>query len=290
MAAASRDQKLPQSQEVFISYSRKDKEFVRRLDEELKRRDREAWVDWQGIPPGDTWEKTIYGAIEATNTFIFVLTPDSIASEVCGREIAHAAANNKRLVPIVHHDVAPDRVPRSLRELNWIFFRDSDDFDEATDKLISALDTDLNWVRAHTRLLTRAIEWDGNGRNNSFVLRGEDLRSAERWLAEAGAQKERQPTTLQTEYIIASRKAAARRQRFTLGAVSLGFVVAIALAIVAFFAEAKAKKQTQVAVTATKKTSEVASRGDVSLARYVEEGGKNGQALAYLAQALRLIP
>ena len=112
-------------------------------------------------------------------------------------------------------------------ELNWIFCRDSDDFEEATDTLIRALDTDLKWVRAHTRLLTRAIEWDANGRNNSFVLRGEDLRSAEQWLAEAGAQKERQPTALQTEYIIASRKAAARRQRITLGAVTFGLLVAI---------------------------------------------------------------
>src|SRR5205814_10676499 len=112
------DQQIPRSQEVFISYSRKDKEFVRRLDEELKRRGREAWVDWEGIPPGDTWEKTIYGAIEATHTFIFVLTLDSIGSEVCGKEIAHAAANNKRLVPIGHRDVAGDRVSKSLLELN----------------------------------------------------------------------------------------------------------------------------------------------------------------------------
>ena len=42
--------------------------------------------------------------------------------------------------------------------------------------LISALDTDLDLVRAHTRLLTRAIEWNANGKNNSFVLRGDDLR------------------------------------------------------------------------------------------------------------------
>jgi WD40 repeat protein len=235
MPAPPGDQQVPRPQEVFISYSRKDKEFVRRLDEELKRREREAWVDWEGIPPGDKWEKTIYGAIEATHTFIFVLTPDSVASEVCGKEIAHAAANNKRLVPIVHRDVPADRVPKSLGELNWIFFRASDDFEEAADTLIRALDTDLSWVRAHTRLLTRAIEWDANGRNNSFVLRGDDLRSAERWLAEAGAQKERQPTTLQTEYIIASRKAAARRQRITLGAVSFGLVIALVLAALAFY-------------------------------------------------------
>jgi|SRR6187551_3655430 len=93
MPAASPDQQAPRSQEVFISDSRKDKEFVRRLDEELKRRDREAWVDWEGIPPGDTWEKTIYSAIEDTDTFVFVLTPDSVASEVCGREIAHVQSD-----------------------------------------------------------------------------------------------------------------------------------------------------------------------------------------------------
>src|SRR5438552_6209847 len=290
MPAAPGDQQAPRPQEVFVSYSRNDKEFVRRLDEELKRRDREAWVDWEGIPPGDTWEKTIYGAIEATHTFIFVLTPDSIASEICGKEIAHAAANNKRLVPIVYRDVAADNVPKSLGELNWIFYRDSDDFEEATDTLIRALDTDLKWVRVHTRLLTRAIEWNTNGRNNSFLLRGEDLRSAERWLAEAGTQKERQPTALQTEYIIASRKAAARRQRITLGAVTFGFVIAIVLAVVAFFAEARAKDQTKVAVAAKKRTSEIASRGSVSLARYSKEGGKNAQALAQLGQALQLNP
>src|SRR4029077_21197913 len=100
--------------------------------------------------------------------------------------------------------------------------------------LISAFDTDLEWVHAHTRLLTRAIEWENKGKNNSFVLRGEDLRSAERWLAEAGAQKERQPTALQTEYILGSRKAAARRQRIVSGAVTFALIVSVVLTIIAF--------------------------------------------------------
>ena len=119
-----------------------------------------------------------------------------------------------------------------------------------TDTLIRALDTDLKWVRAHTRLLTRAIEWDANGRNNSFVLRGEDLRAAEQWLAQAGAQKERQPTALQTEYIIASRKAAARRQRITLGAVTFGLIVAIVLAVVAFKQRNIAEERGRISRTA----------------------------------------
>ena len=178
--------------EVFISYSRKDKDFVRRLDEALKSRGREAWVDWEDIRPTEEWMEAIYSAIEGADTFVFVLTPDSVASVVCGREIAHAAANNKRMVPIVARDVNADTVPEALAKLNWIFFRDGDDFGKATDTLISALDTDLKWVHEHTRLLTRAVEWNAHGRNNSFVLRGDDLRSAERWLAEAGAEKERQ--------------------------------------------------------------------------------------------------
>ena len=276
--------------DIFISYARENRDFVHRLDESLKSRGREAWVDWEGIRPTEEFMQAIYGAIEAADTFVFVLTPDSVASVVCGHEIAHAAAHNKRMVPIVAREVNADNVPEPLAKLNWIFCRESDDFEKATDILISALDTDLKWVHAHTRLLTRAIEWNANGRNNSFVLRGDDLRLAEQWLAEAGAEKDRQPTALQTEYIIAGRKAAARRQRITLGAVTFAFVIAVVLAVLAFFAEAKAKNQTQVAVAATKKTSEIASRGNVSLARYSKEGGKNAQALAQLAQALRLNP
>jgi tetratricopeptide (TPR) repeat protein len=248
--------------DIFISYSRKDKDFVRRLDESLKSRGREAWVDWEDIRPTEEWMQAIYAAIEGADTFVFVLTPDSVASVVCGHEIAHAAANNKRMVPIVARDVNVDAVPEALAKLNWIFFRESGDFEKATDTLISALDTDLKWVHEHTRLLTSAIDWDANGRNNSFVLRGDELRLAERWLAEAGAQKERQPTTLQTEYIIASRKAATRRQRITLGAVTFGFVVAIVLAIVALIKAKEADRQKHEAVKQEAKALAGRNRAD----------------------------
>jgi hypothetical protein len=72
MPPAPGDQQVPRPQEVFISSSRKDKEFVRRLNRELKRRDREAWVDWEGFRP-ETHGKNVW-AIEASHTFIFMLT------------------------------------------------------------------------------------------------------------------------------------------------------------------------------------------------------------------------
>ncbi len=257
MPAAPGDQQVPRPQEVFISYSRKDTDFVRRLDEALKSRGREAWVDWEDIRPTEEWMQAIYAAIDGADTFIFVLTPDSVTSAVCGREIAHAAAHNKRMVPIVARELNTGTAPEALAKLNYIFFRESDDFEKATDTLINALDTDLEWVRGHTRLLTRAIEWESKGKNKSFVLRGDDLRTAERWLAVASTNKEPKPTALQTEYIIASRKAATRRQQITLGAVTLGFVVAIVLAIVAFFARQEAVNQKGKAIAGRSRADDV---------------------------------
>ncbi len=157
--------------EIFISYARENRDFVHRLDESLKSRGREAWVDWEGIRPTEEFMQAIYGAIEAADTFVFVITPDSVASVVCGREIEHAAAHNKRMVPIVAQDVEAAAVPEPLAKLNWIFCCANDDFENATDILISALETDLKWVHAHTRLLTRAIEWNANGKNTRIKQR-----------------------------------------------------------------------------------------------------------------------
>src|ERR1700756_1399988 len=97
--------------EIFISYARENRDFVHRLDESLKSRGREAWVDWEGIRPTEEFMEAIYGAFEAADTFVFIIPPESVASVVCAREIAHAAAHNKRMVPIVAKDVDPAAVP-----------------------------------------------------------------------------------------------------------------------------------------------------------------------------------
>ena len=72
--------------DIFISYAREDKDFVRRLDESLKSRGREAWVDWEGIRPTEEFMQAIYGAIEAADTFALVFTLNSIVSVPSDRE------------------------------------------------------------------------------------------------------------------------------------------------------------------------------------------------------------
>ena len=91
--------------DVFISYSRRDIDFVRHLFDQLKARDREAWADWQDIPPTADWLAEIYRGIEAADSFLFIISPDSVASEICTLEIEHAVQHNKRLIPVVWKDV-----------------------------------------------------------------------------------------------------------------------------------------------------------------------------------------
>ena len=72
MATEAPNKEASRPHDIFISYSRKDKEFVRRLDGELARRGREAWVDWESIRPTEEFMQAIYGAIEGADTFVFV--------------------------------------------------------------------------------------------------------------------------------------------------------------------------------------------------------------------------
>jgi WD40 repeat protein len=220
--------------DVFISYSRRDAEFVHRLDAALSDCGKEVWVDWEDIPPTAEWLERVFEGIERSDNFLFVITPQSLTSEICARELAHAVALQKRLVPVLVRDPGGTPVPAPLASREWMFFRPSDDFAAAVETLVKALDTDLEWVSAHTRLLGRALEWQKRGRDTSVLLRGRDLDEAERWVASQSAEREPRPTPLQLEYVLASRHATTRRQRLVVGAALVAVLVTSGLAVLAW--------------------------------------------------------
>src|SRR5262249_37904826 len=148
----------------FISYSSTDRDFVRKLQNALAAEKHEAWVDWKDIPLTAEWEREITDNIEAADNFIFVMSHDSVASENCKKEINHAMANNKRIVPLLYRSVADGVIPETLARFQRIEFRYNDNFDANVAALIAALDTDHRWVKTHTRLLMRALEWEREGK------------------------------------------------------------------------------------------------------------------------------
>lgn len=83
-------------------------------------------MDWEGIVPSADWMEEIHAAIDRADAFVFVISPDSVASRVCIEELAYAEQHQKRLIPIVRRDVPTAAVPAALQRLNWLFFRETD--------------------------------------------------------------------------------------------------------------------------------------------------------------------
>ncbi|HML20864.1 MAG TPA: SUMF1/EgtB/PvdO family nonheme iron enzyme [Aggregatilinea sp.] len=268
--------------DVFISYSRADSEFVLWLNNTLKRRGHDTWVDWQDIPRGDEWLNEIYDGIDNADTFISVISHHSLTSQICNDEIAYALSRNKRVMPLileriegtVFNEVAGrwitvpwEQRARSnweeIRSLNWLFFTESEKYDQEIGALIEALETDQAHVKAHTRYLTRALEWDRAGRKPSMLLNGDELTAAEQWLKDTVAEKRVPPAdSLHRIYIEESRAEETRQQeraaaqerrthrlRVAAGTLAVVVVIAFGATVLALASAAESRSASNAAQT-----------------------------------------
>ena len=226
--------------DVFVSYSRGDSVFVSRLVESIKSRGKDVWVDTEGIADGEVFPEAIKRAIEQSDAFLFVITPASVASSYCENEVEYAREMQKRIVPVLRDPVKDGELPVEIRDRNWVPFTDDAQFDASLERLLRALDTDLQAAKAHTRWLVKALEWDTEDREGSLLLRGAELGSAEAWLAASPEGADPAPTALQREYLLASRTAAARRQRTAMGASLAVALVSIGLLVFALISRGQA--------------------------------------------------
>jgi len=202
----------PAKAKVFISYSRKDMAFADRIEAALRARGFAAAIDRNQIYAFEEWWKRIEALIASADTVVFVLSPNSVASEVTLKEVAFAASLNKRFAPIVFRRVDDKEVPAALGKFNFIFFDDEARFEERADTLAEALHTDIAWIRRHTEFGELARNWSLADRASGLLLRSPLLEEAERWIA-ARPQGAAEPTK-ETQYFIQhSRRAAKRRRR-----------------------------------------------------------------------------
>jgi len=286
--------------DVFISYSRKDSDFVHKVYDAFKAQDKEVWVDFEDIPLSADWWNEIKAGIDAAETFIFVLTPDSVRSDICRDEIDYAVEANKRIVPILHREIEEDSDKEKIHEQvsshNWIFFRDTDDFDNAFTQLVDAVETDLDHNRTHTRLLVRAKEWNINNKNSSYLLRDADLQQAEIWLTQ-GVNKSPNPTNLHAEYINASRQSQAGRQRNALFGVTIALGVAIALTVFSVFQWRDAQVAREIADQARDEAEVARDQAEeaatlarsLALAAYTQDALSNDKTDLGMALALEAV-
>jgi len=110
--------------QVFISYSRKDREFVNRLAADLGERLPDARVFYDMlIQPGASWAETLAAQIEQADIVLAVLSPDYLASAWATQELNLALERQlkkeARLLPLLIRACNPTNI---LSQLTWVDF------------------------------------------------------------------------------------------------------------------------------------------------------------------------
>src|SRR5690349_18442157 len=127
---------------IFVSYSRDDEAFVKRLVADLRAAGVDIWLDQYDISPGQRWDMAIERALDAATHVLFVMSKSSVQSENVRDELDTAIDAGKTIVPILIEDCKP---PLRVRRMQYTDFRK--DYDKALAELLLILSDETIEVR-----------------------------------------------------------------------------------------------------------------------------------------------
>ena len=130
------------TKDIFISYSRRDQEFVTRLANDLNAQVAGVWFDQSTIQLGQKWYDEIMEGIRDCKAFILVLSPDAAESKYVREEVNKALELGKIIFPILYRPGKwPDEFESLVKEIQTLDLRSgsyTDNFQKLVDGLIEA--------------------------------------------------------------------------------------------------------------------------------------------------------
>ena len=87
---------------IFLSYSRKDKAFARKLAKDLENAGHVVWWDLTHIDGGDRWAREIEEGINQSEILAVIVSPNSINSEWVEKEFIFASKRGMKIVPLLY--------------------------------------------------------------------------------------------------------------------------------------------------------------------------------------------
>ncbi len=103
---------------LFVSYARVDKPYCIQIIEMLDVH--EVWYD-QRLYAGQQWWKEILRRLDWCEGFIYLLSPESVASEYCRREFELAVNLGRHIFPVLIHPDAT--VPPQIKDMQYADLR-----------------------------------------------------------------------------------------------------------------------------------------------------------------------
>ncbi len=126
---------------VLVSYSSKDKEFVRKLASDLASYGLKLWIDEAEIKAGESLVAKISEGLEQSDVILIVLSKDSINSTWVQQEVRTALARdvtgaNRVLIPVKIDDV---EIPLFLRHILYVDLSTPENYQQGVRSIIKAV-------------------------------------------------------------------------------------------------------------------------------------------------------
>ncbi|MFC1530131.1 toll/interleukin-1 receptor domain-containing protein [Gemmatimonadota bacterium] len=127
--------------DVFVSYSRHDQPFVRKLVDRLKASGISVFYDEADIAIGDSLAESLHRAVQNARYVLVVMSPDYFASQWGKQELELALqqefeSDRTKVIPLLVRDCD---IPPLLRSKLYADFRDTDAFEQTFAKVLAAI-------------------------------------------------------------------------------------------------------------------------------------------------------
>jgi TolB-like protein/Flp pilus assembly protein TadD len=103
---------MTQSADVFISYSREDKDRVLELASRLRGAGVSIWIDQGGIDGAAMWGEAIVHAIERAKVMVLMVSESSVRSHNVAKEVVLTSERKGHILPVL---LEPTTIPPSLK-------------------------------------------------------------------------------------------------------------------------------------------------------------------------------
>jgi hypothetical protein len=119
--------------DVFISYSVKDKDFVRKLATDLQEYGLTVWLDDWNLRAGDSLVNEISTAIRDSKFLLVIMSPDYFVSEWAAQEwkaamIDEVDGKTIKVIPLLYRTCS---IPPMLATKRYVDFRQSESYKES---------------------------------------------------------------------------------------------------------------------------------------------------------------
>lgn len=108
---------------IFFSYSSQDRKAVQSLIDDLHVLEHDVWFD-DAENSAHSWWKTILKQIRENDLFMLAVSPHSLDSRFCQRELEYAAALGKPIMPIVIEPLGSRKLHAPLRRSALVYYHE----------------------------------------------------------------------------------------------------------------------------------------------------------------------